>query len=281
MIKNILLISCVLSVIFILYSIESNDRLRGTSETKIVKLLDEKYVLEIQTQYQLGYSLDIFPTYFSEYQRALVKDRDGNVVAFTPTRIKAIDYCPSIERCYIFTWKTAYPWPSIFKIDQNLFQILNTYPPMVYSTKGVPGSGVQGVYNPLLGLYGLYLLIIEECVYFIGSLLFSGLILSLLFFLNNKKRDDLVVEGTLSSLFIIAVSLVVCVAIGTYYFNIAIYISNYIVLTAIIMIEMAICKLTNDGRSKRLFDLLLKILAIMLLLWVLIGFVGLKHTQSY
>lgn len=112
------------------------------------------------------------------YERIQIKNQAGQVVAHTPTRVKAIPICSAIESCYVYMWKTVYPMPALFKLNPDTKTwIADKNPPLRYSRKHYAGEGFTEETNLLSGLSGLLIFIFIHLWYYI---LYAILTISLL-----------------------------------------------------------------------------------------------------
>ncbi len=111
-------------------------------------------------------------------ERFQFRDRNGDIVAYTPTRITGIPFCINKNMCWVFMWKTVYPLPAIFKFNpDSLSWTHDPDPPVVYSRRGPAGEGFTEKFNPFFGVFGLILFLICHiwffcCVFFVTSILF-------------------------------------------------------------------------------------------------------------
>tara|TARA_R110001592_G_scaffold3525_12_gene19936 strand:+ start:31202 stop:32008 length:807 start_codon:yes stop_codon:yes gene_type:complete len=111
--------------------------------------------------------------------RIQFRDKDGFIVAYTPTRGQAIPLCYSADMCLVFMWKTVYPLPAIFKFKADPpAWIRQNNPPMIYSRSGNDGRAFTDVTNPFLGLFGLGLFIVVKIWYFAIVIMLSFLLLT-------------------------------------------------------------------------------------------------------
>lgn len=120
-------------------------------------------------------------------ERIQFRDGYGRVVAYTPTRITAIPFCPAKGACWVFMWKTVYPLPSAFKFNTNPEAwISEENPPMVYSRRGPGGPGFDKKMNPLMMFFGVILLLQKSMFFFFGCIF-----LTIIFFIQLMKFNEL------------------------------------------------------------------------------------------
>lgn len=121
-----------------------------------------------------AYVLDKKISKLREIERIQIRDEQGNIVAYTPTRVTAIPVCFSTKYCWVFMWKTVYPFPAIFKFDfnqENWSSYVNFY--MQYSRYGPYFEGFTEHYNLIFGAFGVLLLILKLFWYFCLCIIFS------------------------------------------------------------------------------------------------------------
>lgn len=110
-------------------------------------------------------------------ERIQIRAPSGHIIAYTPTRMKAVTYCPRISYCWVFMWKTVYPLPALFKFNPDPKSWAHEIRPvMKYSRSGYAGEGFQEVYDPVLGLFGLGLFLIRFYWYFLTLAFLSFLL---------------------------------------------------------------------------------------------------------
>ncbi len=121
------------------------------------------------------------------HKRIQFMNENGEVVAFTPTRISAIPFCISLENCWVFMWKSVYPLPAIFKLNSDQSTWVKVKKPvMIYSRSGYAGEGFVERINPFFGIFGLILFVFHNFVFF--SVLIS---ISMYMFFQIAKYHDL------------------------------------------------------------------------------------------
>ncbi|MGZ9108005.1 MAG: hypothetical protein ACXW4B_04215 [Micavibrio sp.] len=120
-------------------------------------------------------------------ERIQFRNGYGHVIAYTPTRITAIPFCPVKKACWVFMWKTVYPFPSVFKFNTDpQTWISEENPPMVYTRRGPGGPGFDKNMNPLMMLFGVILLLQKSMLFFFGCIL-----LTIVFFIQLTKFNEL------------------------------------------------------------------------------------------
>ncbi len=164
-------------LIFLVTSAEASDfeshHQYKTSKIRDFQSIDGNYVLE-KARVNNG-------TFIAAgIERIQLSDKNGSVLAYTPTRITAIPFCFWLQECYVYMWKTVYPLPAIYKLDVQSLSPLDGLgnPPMRYSRSGPGGENFTEVTNPVTGVFGLFLLLAEKLWFFLGAALI-GLILAL------------------------------------------------------------------------------------------------------
>lgn len=153
----------------------------AVEKTQYIKTLegDEGVILILERAWAAGV-VDV------GMQRMQLRTEEGRTVAYTPTRISAIPFCPTLDMCWVFMWKTVYPLPAIFRFNPDRHSWTNNpHPPMQYSRGGNDGEGFIKKTNPLFGLWGVVLLIVYQAKFF---LIFVALSV-VLFIQINKFRD--------------------------------------------------------------------------------------------
>lgn len=107
-------------------------------------------------------------------ERIQIRDDQGRVIAYTPTRIKAIPLCLNKDVCWVFMWKTVYPWPAIFKFNTNSETwIYDKNPPLQYSRGGYFYQGFTEKFNLAFGTLGVILLLINKAWFFAVCVFFA------------------------------------------------------------------------------------------------------------
>lgn len=155
------------------------------------------------------------------YERIQIKNQSGQVVAHTPTRVKAIPICSAIESCYVYMWKTVYPMPALFKLntDQKTW-IAENKSPLKYSRKHYAGEGFTEETNLMSGLSGLLIFIFIHLWYYVLYATLTILLLKLLIRApqvpENKKTYSMLLTtalGVISPIFMAFISRVLLMVI--------------------------------------------------------------------
>jgi len=216
-------------------------------------------------------------------ERIQLRNAEGKIVAYTPTRMTALDFCFSAQSCYVFTWKTVYPLPSIFKLDTGKLTSLDPDPVMEYSRGGVPGAGFTGIFNPLLGLFGVFLLLISKGVYTL-----AGLGLPALYYAVTTPIKTIRFKALKKILFwlflliFITITLALITA-GPYLFNMPVYVSSFTIILSTMLLQIS--RTYDSGRTaelaKRTRKVLWVLILIMFILWMALGLLGTMHTGSF
>ncbi len=111
------------------------------------------------------------------HSRIQISDENGDVVAFTPTRITAIPFCVALSECWVFMWKSVYPLPAVFKFDTDQGNwVKEKKPPMIYSRSGYAGEGFVERVNPFFGVFGLMMFLVNNFIFF-AFLIFVSIIM--------------------------------------------------------------------------------------------------------
>lgn len=128
-----------------------------------------------------------------KFERVQIRDSEGFIVAYTPTRMQAIPVCADLDHCWVFMWKTVYPLPAVFKFNPDSSSwVRDMKPVMRYSRFGYSGEGFEEKTDPVFGLYGLALYIFRNIWFFFILSCFTFVFsLQLMKFhdLNERKKD--------------------------------------------------------------------------------------------
>ncbi len=152
-----------------------------TTEIKIFKTIDnKKLTLEIAHADDPRFQ----PIGISRIQ---IRDEYGKIIALTPSRIEAIPLCFNAKNCWVFMWKTVYPFPAIFKFNPDQTTWMNeANPPMQYSNIGRRYVGFNEHFNLLFGIIGLVMMFFKHAWYFCTCIL-----LAIILCLQISKYRDL------------------------------------------------------------------------------------------
>lgn len=112
--------------------------------------------------------------YLPHIERIQVRAGAGVVVAFSPARVTTIPFCFGLHSCWVFLWKTVYPFPAIYKLNPRPEAwIGHPAPPMKYSRQAPAGRGFDNKTNVLFGAFGVVLLLKEKAAFLMCSVLFT------------------------------------------------------------------------------------------------------------
>lgn len=191
------------------------------------------------------------------FERIQIRDSEGFVLAYTPTRMQAVLVCKDIRHCWVFMWKTVYPLPAIFKLNADLKGWVHQKNPVIkYSRSGYSGEGFTEVVDPLFGLYGLVFYLYRNLWFFlfIGAFSFIFTLQVLKYHdLDPRKKDLLRLALSLLHFvippwiplepYIISAGIILFMdIIGTVYFGIASVLSIFVIMTVIILTSLWVAR---------------------------------------